>query len=88
MAFRRGLHQADAAVALEAGGLNLDKVARIVGMSSSVLFDKENPRNAINRRISIIVMNREAEDRLFRSDALPAAAEAAVAESLVRPLLR
>ena len=30
---------------------------------AKALFDKENPRNPINRRISIIVMNREAEDR-------------------------
>jgi len=39
------------------GGLNKDKIARVVGLASSVLFDKTNPNGAINRRISIIVMN-------------------------------
>ena len=46
---------------LLAGGIEESKVARVVGLSSSVLFDPENPRNPINRRISIIVMNKRAE---------------------------
>jgi len=33
-----------------------------VGLSSAVLFDKENPFNPVNRRISIIVMNKKAEE--------------------------
>ena len=47
--------------ALVAGGLSEEKVARVVGVSSAILFDKENPRNPINRRISIIVMTKRAE---------------------------
>lgn len=43
------------------GGMDETKVLRIVGLSSSVLFDKEDPLNPINRRISIIVMNKKAE---------------------------
>ncbi|MFO1410058.1 MAG: flagellar motor protein MotB [Steroidobacteraceae bacterium] len=54
--------------ALEAGGLKADRVARVVGLSSAVLFDKLNPRNPINRRISIIVMTREAEEAALRTD--------------------
>jgi len=54
--------------ALEAGGLQTDKVARVVGLSSSVLFDKDNTRNPINRRISIIVMTKEAEQRALLTD--------------------
>jgi chemotaxis protein MotB len=46
---------------LLAGGIEESKIARVVGLSSSVLFDPENPRNPINRRISIIVMNKRAE---------------------------
>jgi chemotaxis protein MotB len=38
------------------------KVLRVVGLSSSVLFDKQDPLNPINRRISIIVMNKKAEE--------------------------
>jgi chemotaxis protein MotB len=47
---------------LVAGGMPEEKIGRVVGLSSSVLFDKENPFSPINRRISIIVMNKAAED--------------------------
>ncbi len=47
--------------ALVSGGLKEDKVARVVGLSSAILFDKKDPRNPINRRISIIVMTKKAE---------------------------
>ena len=43
------------------GGMDETKVLRVVGLSSSVLFDKGDPFNPINRRISIIVMNKKAE---------------------------
>ncbi len=46
---------------LVVGGMTEEKIGRVVGLSSSVLFDKENPFNPINRRISIIVMNKAAE---------------------------
>lgn len=48
--------------ALIAGGMNDTKVLRVVGLSSAVLFDKENAFNPINRRISIIVMNKKTEE--------------------------
>ncbi len=48
--------------ALIAGGMDETKVLRVVGLSSAVLFDKENAFNPINRRISIIVMNKKAEE--------------------------
>jgi len=44
------------------GGMDEEKVVRVVGLSSAVLFDKENPFNPVNRRISIIVMNKKAEE--------------------------
>jgi chemotaxis protein MotB len=44
------------------GGLADEKIVRVVGLSSAVLFDKEQPQNPINRRISIIVMNKKAEE--------------------------
>ncbi len=47
---------------LISGGLVDDKIVRVVGLSSAVLFDKEEPLNPINRRISIIVMNKKAEE--------------------------
>jgi chemotaxis protein MotB len=54
--------------ALESGGLAADKISRVVGLSSSVLFDKQNTRDPINRRISIIVMTREAEESALKTD--------------------
>jgi chemotaxis protein MotB len=57
---------------LLAGGLPEDRVLRVQGLASSSLFDRDDPLNPANRRISIIVMNRDAEDRFF---GLPAAAE-------------
>jgi chemotaxis protein MotB len=51
---------------LESAGLATEKTARVVGLSSSVLFDKENPRNPINRRISIIVMTKQADEDALR----------------------
>ncbi|MFW9617167.1 flagellar motor protein MotB [Aquabacterium sp.] len=50
---------------LIAGGLSGDKVLRVQGLAASMLFEKEQPESPLNRRISIIVMNREAEDRFF-----------------------
>ena len=41
---------------------------RVQGLASSQPFDDKDPLAPTNRRISIIVMNREAEDRMFRTD--------------------
>jgi chemotaxis protein MotB len=54
--------------ALVEGGMGEDKVARVVGLSSAVLFDKANPTNPINRRISIIVLNKETEDAILHDE--------------------
>lgn len=47
---------------LVAGGMDETKLLRVVGLSSAVLFDKNDPFNPVNRRISIIVMNKKAEE--------------------------
>ena len=52
--------------ALIAGGMQEGKIMRVVGLSSAVLMDKEDPLNPINRRISIIVMNKRAEETVAR----------------------
>ena len=46
------------------GGLPDDKLARIEGLASSRLLEPEQPAAAMNRRISILVMTREAEERM------------------------
>ncbi|HEV2613036.1 MAG TPA: flagellar motor protein MotB [Noviherbaspirillum sp.] len=48
--------------ALVAGGMDESKVLRVVGLSSAALFDTNNPTSPVNRRISIIVMNKKAEE--------------------------
>ena len=50
---------------LVAAGMPDDKLARVVGLASSILLDSSNPLSPSNRRISIIVMTREAEERLM-----------------------
>ena len=49
---------------LIAGGMAEDKMLRVVGLSSAVLFEKNNPLHPVNRRISIIVMNRKTEEAI------------------------
>lgn len=48
--------------ALIDGGMDDSKITRVVGLSSSVLFDRTDPQNPINRRISIVVMTKAAEE--------------------------
>ena len=52
---------------LIAGGLKGDRVLRVQGLAASMLFDAQHPESPLNRRISIIVMNREAEERFFEA---------------------
>ena len=46
------------------GGLPDEKLARVEGLASSRLLDPQAPAAALNRRISILVMTREAEQRM------------------------
>ena len=48
------------------GGLPDDRMLLVQGLASSRLFVPGDPQSPTNRRISIIVMNREAEDRLLQ----------------------
>ena len=54
--------------ALVLAGLPDEKIARVVGLSSSVLFDKQDPQNPINRRISIVIMTKQAEEDALKTD--------------------
>ncbi|HUH86733.1 MAG TPA: flagellar motor protein MotB [Pusillimonas sp.] len=47
-----------------AGGMDEQKIKRVLGLSSTVPLIKEDPNAAVNRRISIVVLNREAEERI------------------------
>ena len=62
---------------LVAGGLPEDRMLLVQGLASSSLFVPADPQSPANRRISIIVMNREAEDRLLHAPLGRVADEAA-----------
>jgi chemotaxis protein MotB len=69
-------------------GVEESKVSRVVGLASSVLFDAEDPDAPINRRISIVVLNR-ATDALIQEGeaAVSDEATAAPAEQPVAPVV-
>ena len=53
---------------LVAGGLDDAKVLRVVGLASTVLFDKNDPLNSVNRRISIVVLNQKTEQAILQEE--------------------
>jgi len=71
--------------ALVQGGLADDKILRVVGLAAAAPLDRADPFNPINRRISIIVMNKRTEDAVMRDAAtldVPAADGAAAAQAV------
>jgi len=55
--------------ALIQGGLDPKKIGRVVGMADSVPYDTKDPKAPINRRISIVVMNKQTADDLILESA-------------------
>jgi chemotaxis protein MotB len=72
---------------LVAGGLPDEHVLRVQGLASSQLFEPADPASPANRRISIIVMNREAEERVLRPAAPEAPEKTEPAEKLATPVV-
>jgi chemotaxis protein MotB len=52
--------------ALVQGGLADNKILRVVGLAGAAHLDRQDPFNPINRRISIIVMNKKTEENVMR----------------------
>ena len=50
------------------GGMPKKQIGRVVGLASTVLFDKKNPYNPINRRISIIVLNKSTLESIAKNE--------------------
>ena len=48
------------------GGLEDGKIMRVVGLGSAVPYNKDDPNDPVNRRISIIVMNKKAEEAIAK----------------------
>ena len=55
---------------LVSAGMPDNKLARVVGLASSDLLQPDDPRAPANRRITITVLTREAEERLLSKSAL------------------
>ena len=72
---------------LMAGGLEENRVIRVQGLASSSPFIADDPLDPQNRRISIIVMNREAEDRMFQTTPEAGAEPAAALPEPVPPIV-
>jgi chemotaxis protein MotB len=53
---------------LVVGGMDDSKILRVVGSASTILFDKNDPLNSVNRRISIIVLNRKTEMAILQEE--------------------
>ena len=68
---------------LVAGGMQESKVVRVVGLGSTVMYDAENPRNPMNRRISIVVLNQDAEERVFSGTEVDTSGGTAAAEAAI-----
>lgn len=49
---------------LVAGGMDEGKIRQVLGLSSSFSLVKDDPNAAVNRRISILVLNKQAERRI------------------------
>ena len=65
------------------GGMDERKMLRVVGLASSVAFNQAAPFDPVNRRISIIVMNKRTEDAITKeASGASIADEAAVRESV------
>jgi len=56
---------------LMAAGMPESKLARVVGMASSVPLEPKDPLAPSNRRITILVMTKDAEERLLGAGSLP-----------------
>ena len=68
---------------LVAGGLEAGKILRVVGLADAIPFNKETPNDPVNRRISIIVMNKKAEEAVTKEgQQVEAATAQEVAERL------
>ncbi|MBS9436359.1 motility protein MotB [Photorhabdus noenieputensis] len=46
------------------GGLDEEKILRVVGMAATVRLKQEDASAPVNRRISILVLNKQAEERI------------------------
>ncbi|MDO4905155.1 MAG: flagellar motor protein MotB [Lautropia sp.] len=64
------------------GGMDAGKVLRVQGLGSVMPIEKDNPRDPVNRRIAIVVLNDEAKARILGGTEIKASDEQSAAEAL------
>jgi chemotaxis protein MotB len=67
------------------GGMSDAKILRVVGLASATHLDRQDPFNPINRRISIIVMNKKTEEAVMRDGATLEVPEAEAVRAALLP---
>ncbi|POR06185.1 flagellar motor protein MotB [Diaphorobacter sp. LR2014-1] len=70
---------------LVAAGMPDGQLGRVVGLAASDLLEPENPRAAVNRRITITILTNEAEERLMGKKNVAFPLEPAAAEKQDNP---
>ena len=70
---------------LVAAGMPDSKLGRVVGLAASDLLEPATPRAPVNRRITITVLTREAEERLLGKGAITPPTPQAAAEKQENP---
>jgi chemotaxis protein MotB len=70
---------------LVTAGMAESKIMRVVGLAASVPFDRENPQHPTNRRISILVMNKQTEEQVSSGGVSPAADEGEQEREVIAP---
>ena len=45
-----------------------NKVLRVVGLASTLPFDRNDPLNPANRRITIVVLNKQTENAILQEE--------------------
>ena len=55
---------------LVAAGMAEDKIIRVVGLASSVPLNADDPYDPINRRISIVVLNKKATENMISNEGI------------------
>lgn len=73
---------------LVVGGIADQKIIRVVGLASSIPFDQVDPLNPANRRISIVVLNKQTEESILKEGDGADVHDAQEAEALTQTVSR
>lgn len=69
------------------GGMDENKVLRVVGLASTLPFDRNDPLNPANRRITIVVLNKQTENTILQgeNEEIPVLGPAEISSGKITP---